>query len=164
MPALPVTDPAIRRSVLIEQIKLEEKDTTLWYLGWGLTWLVGAAFQFAQWPFTAPEDRASVFAWGAASMFGTVATLALTPQAVGASRRIEEGADVEQVWVDIHDDEVINRSWFMHVGSLIVNTIPFLLLGLKYHRWDWPYFLLGIAFGEAQIATFPQLLRAFGTR
>lgn len=164
-PALPVQDPQVRRDVMVEQLLVEQRDTRLWYFTWGLAWVASTVFQFASWPWTAPADRPSLVAWGISSGVGAVATLALPPSALLVGKRIAApGADVEKEWVDVHADEVFNHSVWMHLGGLVVNAIPFLVLGLGYHRWDWPYLAAGLVLTEAQIATFPELLRVFGVR
>jgi hypothetical protein len=164
-PALPVQDPLVRRDVMVEQLLVEQRDTRVWYFTWGLGWVAATIAQFATWPITAPQDRPSLVAWGISSGLGAIATLALPPTALSVGKRLQApGADVEKEWVEVHSDEVFNHSVWMHVGGVLLSAIPFFVLGAAYHRWDWPYLVLGLVVSEAQIATFPQLLRVFGVR
>jgi hypothetical protein len=162
-PAVPVEAPAKRRAVLIEQLLTEQRDTRIWYTTWGLGWATAAIAQFATLPWTSSaSDRTSTIVWACASGAGALATLLLPPAALDVERRL--GGDVEKEWVDVYNDEVLNQSLWMHGAAVLLNVIPFLVLGLAYKRWDVGFFLAGLAISEAQVVTFPQLLRRFGVR
>ena len=153
-----------RRAYLLTQLETEESDTAVWYWSWGLGWVAATAGQFALWPWTSQGERPALVAWGISSAAGAILTLALRPEALGARARAEAG-DADAVWVKVHDDEVFARSIWQHLGALVLNVVPFLVVGLGYHRWDdWPTLVAGLVISEAQIFTFPQLLRRFGVR
>jgi hypothetical protein len=153
-----------RRAYLLQQLATEESDTAVWYWAWGLGWVGTTAFQFASWPWTPVADRPALVAWGISSGLGAILTLALRPEALGARKRAEEG-NLDEIWVKVHDDEVFARSIWQQLGVLVLNVAPFLVVGLAYHRWDqWPTMLGGLVLSEAQVFSFPQLLRRFGVR
>jgi hypothetical protein len=163
-PALPANIQD-RRPILLAQLAAEERDTAIWYWAWGIGYAIGTAGQFALWPWTPPSERPSLVTWGIASGVGAVLSLALRPKALGARKRAEEG-DADAVWVEVHDDEVFGRSVWQHLGAVLINVIPYLVLGVAYRRWEQelPTLISGILIGEAQIFTFPQLLRRYGVR
>jgi hypothetical protein len=149
--------------VLVEQLLTEQRDTRIWYTTWGLGWATSTLVQFATLPWTpSASDRTSTLVWACASGAGALVTLLLPPAALDVDRRLK--GDVEKEWVDVYNDEVLNQSLLMHGAAVLLNTIPFLILGLGYKRWDVGYYVAGLALSEAQILTFPQLLRRFGVR
>jgi hypothetical protein len=165
VPALQIDDAQLRRQVLLEQLHTEQRDTELWYWTWGLGWSAATVVQLATWPVTSRADRPSLVAWGLSSAVGAIVTFVLRPEALGAYRRsLAPNGDVEKEWVAVHDDEVFNHGLWQQLGVVVLNAVPFFVLGLGYKRWDWAYLAIGVVVSEAQIATFPQLLRVIGVR
>ncbi len=164
VPALQIDDAQLRRQILLEQLHTEQRETQLWYWTWGLGWSASTAVQFATWPITARADRPSLVVWGLSSALGAIITFALRPPALGAyNRALLPQGDVEKEWVAVHDDEVFNHSLWQQLGIVVLN-VSLSSSWKSGSAVDWAYLAIGVVLSEAQIATFPQLLRVIGVR
>lgn len=162
-----------RLAVLDAQLELEFRESAIWYFGWSSLWTAVTVGQFLSWP-TDPAQRPSYWVWGIGSAVGSGLTWLLRPDVLVTRPELkklredetlstdEKLKETERLWVRAHEDERIQRAWWQQLICVVTNLTPFLILGLGWKDWNWPYLALGLVLSEVQAFTFPQLLRRFG--